>query len=612
MAGTDGISREMATLERAIGEYFLLHVDPTVRAVEGEWLAARKGEARASYGRSHVEALGGAIPGDAQLREVWERMSRDGRVAGDLALIADRWREAVVSRVGRQRYDEACRALGEGPDDDRADIASWYVGYRVESLILERFARDGAPRSGMEYVVRKAASGTAAASLGSLVDAARGREDATHRMVASGAEESYGASGLERGLGFAAGLGADALLFRMGSWSSVARWAGLDIVLGAASGALGGNGETAPRVVGRDPATGETLTPEAFLDRVLFGGENGIVENARRMALDGRDVDWDMMAGLGAGLSLKVPEGPFQAVGWEPSGPGPWRPPMDFGLPSGQASSLPAPGEAMEPDDRRKGGKRAMGAVGMDIVEGNGEAARAAMADEGHTGTVEDAMEPRRAGGGIPSGAASPPRDNAAQWRALLDRVGLGGIDGLLANLPYVVATLPEAVLGFFSGKSAPTWAGKDYVPLASMAIGMFTPNRALRSILIGCGGAGFLNRLRQDSLAGGDRDGPERESPRPAMYRRYGDERPDPRIGALERSLDGRKLYMEIDGKPYYVPMGERVVGALDSGAVTLGTVANRVLAAHDAGQGAARGKPLGFAGEPGERRGAGQGRGL
>ena len=68
----------------------------------------------------------------------------------DLAYMAERWREAVVQEVGRERYDELSRELG-------CDLAYAFVDYRVEQLMIGRLVEERMPKSSSEYIVRKAA-----------------------------------------------------------------------------------------------------------------------------------------------------------------------------------------------------------------------------------------------------------------------------------------------------------------------------------------------------------------------------------------------------------------------------------------------------------------------
>jgi len=68
----------------------------------------------------------------------------------DLAYMAERWREAVVQEVGRERYDELSRELG-------CDLAYAFVDYRVEQLMIGRLVEERMPRSSSEYIIRKAA-----------------------------------------------------------------------------------------------------------------------------------------------------------------------------------------------------------------------------------------------------------------------------------------------------------------------------------------------------------------------------------------------------------------------------------------------------------------------
>lgn len=113
-------------------------------------------------------------------------------------------------------------------------------------------------------------------------------------------------------------------------------------------------------------------------------------------------------------------------------------------------------------------------------------------------------------------------------------------------------------------------------MPLASILVGMFVRNPLLKMVLIGMGGANFINKMGHEAI---DR---EQGEPRPAVrYRQYDDEELNPRIsGAVIR---GNTLIATIDNVPCSVMLPDNAAQAYAADALPLNTLANAVLARHD-----------------------------
>ncbi len=50
----------------------------------------------------------------------------------DLAVMAEEWRKAVVTEIGRERYDALSKQLG-------CDLAYAYIDHRMEQLMIEKW-----------------------------------------------------------------------------------------------------------------------------------------------------------------------------------------------------------------------------------------------------------------------------------------------------------------------------------------------------------------------------------------------------------------------------------------------------------------------------------------
>lgn len=174
-----------------------------------------------------------------------------------------------------------------------------------------------------------------------------------------------------------------------------------------------------------------------------------------------------------------------------------------------------------------------------------------------------------------------PEQTNSNGWNGLLSTLGLNGIGDIGHNLGYILAMLPDFLVGMFTGKSKMN-IKDNLLPIASIAAGMFVKNPILKMILIGMGGMNLINKAghemlenRQDALSNdGSRVGR-------SNYRVYQDEALNPRISNPE--LRGNCLIATIDKVPCTIALPERVVDAYQQGALPLNTLANAILAKND-----------------------------
>jgi len=144
----------------------------------------------------------------------------------DLAYMAERWREAVVQEVGRERYDELSRELG-------CDLAYAFVDYRVEQLMIGRLVEERMPRSSSEYIIRKAAESSLLGLTQTL-----SRSPLAEEIERRG-EAAYRPSKIEKGAAKVLGVSADAVMLGgAGSWTALARFVGMDAAVSAVASRL--------------------------------------------------------------------------------------------------------------------------------------------------------------------------------------------------------------------------------------------------------------------------------------------------------------------------------------------------------------------------------------
>ena len=205
------------------------------------------------------------------------------------------------------------------------------------------------------------------------------------------------------------------------------------------------------------------------------------------------------------------------------------------------------------------------------------------------------AQEPRVQQSGEPQTEAVPPitqpqvqeqqeqPTNQSGWTGLLSSFGLNGISDIGNNLGYVLAMLPDMLVGALTGKTKSLGLKENMMPLASIVAGMFVRNPILKMILIGMGGMNLLNKAgheatdnhkgqSQVALAGSTIRG---------NYKVYKDEELDARIS--QPQIKGNCLIATIDRVPCTIALPDKVVDAYNQGALPLNTLANAVLAKND-----------------------------
>lgn len=165
--------------------------------------------------------------------------------------------------------------------------------------------------------------------------------------------------------------------------------------------------------------------------------------------------------------------------------------------------------------------------------------------------------------------------ENTSGWQGVLTSFGLDGLSDIGRNAGYILAMLPDILVGMFTGRTKSLGLKDNMMPVASIIAGMFVKNPLLKMTLIGLGGANLINKAGHEELA--RRDGISVGT----QYRRYDEERLDPRIGNPQ--LRGTTLIASIDNIPVTVALPQKVVDAYSQGALPLSTLANAVLARCD-----------------------------
>ena len=172
---------------------------------------------------------------------------------------------------------------------------------------------------------------------------------------------------------------------------------------------------------------------------------------------------------------------------------------------------------------------------------------------------------------------------NQNGWSGLLSSVGLNGISDIGHNLGYVLAMLPDMLVGIFTGKTKSLGLKDNMLPLASIVAGMFVRNPILKMVLIGMGGLNLLNKAGHEALDNhnGVGYGQGGNANVRGNYKVYEDEALNARIS--QPQIKGNCLIATIDKVPCTIALPDRVVDAYNQGALPLNTLANAVLAKND-----------------------------
>ena len=273
-------SRQFAETEALMDNYFVCHIAPVMKQTQA-YLNEKQGEEMMEYSTSlggilSMMATAGQPLGDpyqtlkvtgewnSKTTEDYIAMCREKIVSSedmqqDIAYIAGQWRDAAVQEVGRERYDELSEKLG-------CDLAYAYVDYRVEQLMIDRLVKERMPKSSAEYIIRKAAE----SSLLGLPQVL-GRSPLAEEIEARG-EAAYRPSKVEKGVGWALGASADAVMLGgAGSWATFAKFIGADAAISAVAGHLETDKPEAPTV-------------EACISKGLFGSDSDVFASFRQEA----------------------------------------------------------------------------------------------------------------------------------------------------------------------------------------------------------------------------------------------------------------------------------------------------------------------------------------
>lgn len=484
-----------------------------------------------------------------------QKIWKDKNIVNDLALLAGEWRNAVVKEIGRSKYDALSKACGE-------DLAYAYVVQRMEDLMIGKLVKDNTPKSTMDYILRKAAQNSIWGLQEELM-----KSPLTAEIEARG-EKAYKPSKTEKFAGRATASVVDAVTMGgIGSWKSLATLVGSDMALGYILDSKKGNGEQR-----------KEQAMELSISKGVFGQNGNAFTGFRSQAKKVNATDNGYVKTLNSKLHNKIhiPQKAFTPMAWTDNS-------FKFPFQKEQEKRndpkyknvplIVAPGKEDAYLEEKAKHDAAKVAEAERIIKERNETE--ALQEDAEQQQSEDTQQEQ------------PERDNSNGWEGLLKNFGLNGFSDIGNNLGYVIAMLPDILVGLFSGKTQSLGLKDNMMPIAAILAGMFVKNPLLKMTLIGMGGANLLNKAGHEALANKRESNDvnavsyDNTTAQAVQYKSYPDEPLNPRIA--NPVLQGNCLVATIDRVPYTIQLPEHVVGAYQAGALPLNTIANAVLAKSD-----------------------------
>ena len=576
----DGIkqNKRFAEIEALMGDYFHSHLAPVMRETQS-YLTRKQGEEMKEYSTSLGGILSMMASSAQPLSDPYQTLKVTGEwnskttedyiemckskifaskeIQHDLAYVAGEWRSAVVGEIGRERYDALSGELG-------CDIAYAYVDYRVEQLMIDKLVKERMPKSSADYIIRKAAE-SSLLGLSQTLSRSPLAEEIERR-----GEAAYRPSRLEKGTAKVLGASADSLMMGgVGSWATFARFVGADVAISAVT----------DHFASKEP---EDLSVEQCISKGVFGSNGNVFEGFRKEAAAMLSKENTLVAEANGQLQKKIPVMSFNYMDW-------WK--------TGKKEVPMWYGNNRESEEERKQAERYKG-VPLVIAPGQEEAYLQGMARHKVTATgqartegeqrekvekVEEEVQEQT----VPADEEAREEQtvqevqagqtNESGWDTLVRSLGLEGLGDITGNLGYILAMLPDILLGVLTGKTQSLGIKDNLLPIASIVAGVFIKNPMLKMLLIGMGGANLLNKAGHEMLG---REQPSRSTDGGnVQYKHYTDEPLNPRI--VNPVLQGNTLIATIDRVPCTVQLSPTVADAYRAGALPLNT--NAILAQSD-----------------------------
>ncbi len=475
-----------------------------------------------------------------------EAVVNDKELSHDIVALTISWRNAMVASIGRERYDKASQQIG-------CDLAAAYMDYRLQQTMVDRLIDKETPKSTAEYIIRKAA-GESLFGLPYTLN-----RSPLEAQIAKEAEDRYKANGWEWGGAKAASFAIDTVAtMGCGSWANLAKLAGVEVVFAGVEAYMDSKGKD------------NSITIEQCISQGVFGsGENENVFDSIKAQAGWLDAErCEGVTRINS--NLKRPVGTFSLGGFISRGAKAFASPIitavgnvkkSFEEAVQNAAQAPKNQEAPIADNTTP--SRAAEAQ-LAARSGNPQTGQ----QMEHNPQVSDATDED-------DNIRQEQEANQAGWGSLMADLGFTGLGDIGHNLGYVIAMMPDILVGMMTGKTQSLHLRNNLIPMASMVAGLFIKNPILKMVLIGMGGLNLVNKAGHESIE-------RHNNPNGPRFKQYEDQELNPRITGPV--INGNCLVANIDRTPCSIMLPDNVVAAYQSGALPLNTLANTVLARHDA----------------------------
>lgn len=555
---------------------------------------------------------------DDLLKMVDGKLGRNKNVQHDFAVMIDAWRLAAVKEMGEQRYAELSAKCPS------KDLAREFVSNRFMQLELEQLAKAHVPKSSLEYILKKGFGESFPAFLSGL-SLPEGQHDSLIRTLA---EKMYDASAAEKAAAFATTFAADAAVTGgYGSWGKLGKWLGVD-VLARGGLSLMENDTTFDQMLGKElygdeeafasmrskgkkVKVAQSKTVHAVNDylkkpmtipeyRPLYSPtwQKARYDELTKSAAGNADIHMQNVLTVSKNYGLK-PSAVSDVPGWM--------------LQKSQKECIDLSSHFLSIALTMQRSKMKSQTVNGqkftfdEVVQRAYDYARAAdklqkqQAKKVETSQFETVSVPQQSSSEQsqqqttlqqqyvqqqqyqsqqnPQMMQGPVYQQAGMqgWTGLMNQFGLGGMSDIGKNLGYVLAMLPDMLIGMLTGQSKNLHLKDNLLPFGAIFAGLFVKNPLLKMLLIGLGGANILNKAGHEIL---DNAGVSTQQ-RPKRYVQHADELLSERIE--QPAMKGNALVATIDKKPCVIYIDEQSADAFYQGKLPLNVLCNAVLRKYD-----------------------------
>lgn len=475
-----------------------------------------------------------------------EAVVKDKELSHDIVALTISWRSAMVASIGRERYDKASQQIG-------CDLAAAYMDYRLQQTMVDRLIDKETPKSTAEYIIRKAA-GESLFGLPYTMN-----RSPLEAQIAKEAEARYKANGWEWGGAKAASFAIDTVAtMGCGSWANLAKLAGVEVVFAGVEAYMDSKDKD------------NSITIEQCISQGVFGsGENENVFDSIKAQAGWLDAErCEGVTRINSNLKRAV--GTISLGGFISRGTKAFASPIITAVGNVKKSFEEAVQNAAQAPKNQEA------PIANNTTPSR--AAEAQLAARSGNSQTEQQMEQN------PQVSDATDEDdnirqeqeaNQAGWGSLMADLGFNGLGDIGHNLGYVIAMMPDILVGMMTGKTQSLHLRNNLIPMASVVAGLFVKNPILKMVLIGMGGLNLVNKAGHESIE-------RHNNPNGPRFKQYEDQELNPRITGPV--INGNCLVANIDRTPCSILLPDNVVAAYQSGALPLNTLANTVLARHDA----------------------------